>query len=451
MFKKKAQTNRSTPQSRKEEFLKKINAQDKIRIKSKLKLPEKINHPATHSVTEASDVTTEVSTRLRRWSRGIFVVSVLFAASVLLSSGWGDLAIVERMIFVLVLALGWAFFLSYNARKVDLFQYGQRLIWANAAILLLLATLMICTTGGALSPFFWLYSGIIVAETIQSRPRGIIVAWTSFGIYLLIAAAFFLREYSIALPDGTVQPQHLHSSGLLYVLSIAVWYLVIALSVCALAAWIRRYEQEIKKRHEAVGKREKAIEELKTKLQDGKTEVGQRTFQLDQAKRQLEAEQKEWGRNRKQWEVQRAQMGQQLSDEQAALDQKIQSYESQRRSFKETQQRFESETQQWGEARARRVKSLDDREAALTEQSQSLDESHKAFEKQRATTTKSLIELEQTLMSNLDQVGKEVRDVEAKRHEIEAAKQDLTLQRARWSNEQEQKTSSYKDTARRSD
>ena len=231
MFKKKAQTNCSTPQSRKEEFLRKINAQDNIRSKSKLKLPEKNINPATNSVAKASDMTTGVSTRLRRWSRGIFVVSVLFSASVLWSSGWGNPAIVERMIFVLILALGWAFFLSYNARKVDLFQYGERLIWANAVTLLLLATLMICTTGGALSPFFWLYSGIIVAETIQSRPRGIIVAWTSFGIYFAIAAAFFLREYSVPLTDGTIQQQHFQSSGLLHVLSIAVWYLVIALSV----------------------------------------------------------------------------------------------------------------------------------------------------------------------------------------------------------------------------
>jgi|GEM_PF-3641133 len=409
------------------------------RVRRRRELPGFLPRLPVAAADGDAQAVSSVERLLLGWAQGIAIGAPLFVVIATMIRGWQHDDALRAIAVIGLLAFVWSYLLARLARQVGLAErVAGPVFWLNSIVLTLLMTAGIAVSGASLSPLFWLYGLVIVADTLQDRRRGLMIARMSCGLFCGLIAAQALQW----LPDeqtGIIWEHHpLADTWLIHALGIAIGYLIVALAISGFTRWVGRYERELCVRREDVAARERSAEIERTKLHTEHQAFGQRVFQFDQVRHQCDSDHQRWERERQQWDVERAQAAQQLTDTDASLKERMRELEARAAHLLTIQHQFDTERTAWEQERTRTIKTLDDREADLREQAREFDETKQTFETHRAQTTQSLIQLEETLLASLKRVGEEMGQVETKRKEFEAARRQLTASQEEWAREQVQ-------------
>jgi hypothetical protein len=193
----------------------------------------------------------------------------------------------------------WSVALFRIASHVPTLEHAGWFRTANSLVLASLSTMLISITGGALSPLFWVYAVLIVAEARQSWWRAAATAWLSW----IMLCGLVAMQVSGKIPDtftGIVWHVYPFQPGwLAHALGIEIWYFAIAIGLTGTARWMDEHERVMHRREDVLEVRERAIAAEHAALQTARQELGRRIFEFDQTKRRFEAERLRWDDERR--------------------------------------------------------------------------------------------------------------------------------------------------------
>ena len=152
---------------------------------------DRLYHPIRLAKTASAQLEglREESRRLRWWSFGLALGAPLFIVVALMIRGWQNAAAFKAIAVIGLTAFLWSYLLLRASARADVLRHFRAFLWVNTAVLLLLVSAMIGTTGASLSPLFWLYFVVTTAELLQDRRRGLLVAWISWGMFCALIVA----------------------------------------------------------------------------------------------------------------------------------------------------------------------------------------------------------------------------------------------------------------------
>ena len=237
--------------------------------------------------------------RFRRWALAVALAVPLLAMAAACLRGWPAPINWEPVATVSLGAFLWSAALFRIASHVPTLEHAGWFRTANSLVLASLGTALISITGGALSPLFWVYAALIIAEARQSWWRAAATAWLSW----IMLCGLVAMQVSGKIPDtftGIVWHVYPFQPGwLAHALGIEIWYFAIAVGLTGTARWMDEHERVMRRREDVLEVRERAIAAEHAALQTARQELGRRIFEFDQTKRRFEAERLRWDDERR--------------------------------------------------------------------------------------------------------------------------------------------------------